>query len=58
MKKFIPYIIIVISIYLIFGFIKMQFNPMYLEEHVRGTFVLTAIAGIVVYFIKEQMDNL
>jgi hypothetical protein len=58
MKKFIPYIIIVVLIYLTFGFIKMQFNPIYLEEHVRGTFVLTAIVGIVLYFIKEKSDNL
>jgi hypothetical protein len=58
MKKFIPYIIIVVLIYLIFGFIKMQFNPIYLEENVRGTFVLTAIVGIALYFIKEKMDNL
>ena len=58
MKKFIPYIIIVVLIYLTFGFIKMQFNPVYLEEHVRGTFVLTAIVGIVLYFLKEKADNL
>lgn len=58
MKKFVPYIIIVVLIYLTFGFIKMQFNPLYLEERVRGAIIFTSIAGIALYFLKEKADNL
>ncbi len=58
MKKIIPYIIIVVLIYLTFGFIKMQFNPIYLEEHVRGTIILTCVVGIALYFLKKKADNL
>lgn len=53
MKKYIPYIAIPLIIYLVIGFVKMQFNPMYIAEAERGLIIFYSIAGIVIYRLRQ-----
>lgn len=53
MKKYIPYIAIPLIIYLVIGFIKMQFNPMYIPETERGLIILYSIGAIVIYRLNQ-----
>jgi hypothetical protein len=57
MKKYIPYIAIPLIIYLVIGFIKMQFNPVYIPEAERGLIVFYSIAGIVIYRLSKLDKN-
>jgi hypothetical protein len=61
MKKYIPYIVILLLTYLVGGFIRMQFNPAYWEKGARIGMVGTAacvmlIYPVVKYTIKEMKE--
>ena len=56
MKKYIPYIVILLSTYLVVGFIKMQFNPAYWGQTSRG--VLIGLTGglMLIYRISKLVE--
>lgn len=57
MKKYIPYIAIPLIIYLIMGFIKMQFNPAYWGQDARIQVVGFTFCVMLVYPIAKYMIN-
>ena len=57
MKKYIPYIVILLLIYLVVGFVKMQFNPIYWKAGERSSMLTVAFAAMTVYPIAKYMIN-
>ena len=53
MKKFIPYIVILILTYLVTGFIHMQFNPQYWTIDNRVGIVFCNICVMLLYTIVK-----
>lgn len=53
MKKFIPYILILILTYLVTGFIHMQFNPQYWTIDNRVGMVFCNICVMLLYGIGK-----
>ena len=61
MKKYIPYIVIVLMVYLLGGFIRMQFNPADWGQDVRikavcFTICLIGAYPVANYMIKEMKE--
>jgi uncharacterized alpha/beta hydrolase family protein len=56
MEKYIPYIVILLIVYLVLGFIKMQFNPQYWEQQTRGSFIIVVAGIMVIYRIFKLME--
>ena len=56
MKKCIPYIVIPLLIYLVVGFIKMQFNPAYWEQTSRGALIGLTGGLMIVYRISKLLE--
>ena len=57
MKKYIPYILILLITYLVGGFIRMQFNPAYWEQDARIAMLVTSAAIMVLYPIVKLIKN-
>lgn len=57
MKKYIPYIIILLITYLVMSFVKMQFNPAYWEKDARTAMIFTAGIIMIIYPIAKYMFN-
>lgn len=57
MKKYIPYIVILLLTYLVVAFVKMQFNPAYWKSGERVAMILTAVCAIVIYSIAKFTLN-
>jgi len=57
MKKYIPYIVILLLTYLVVGFIRMQFNPQYWTKDIRVGMVATAACIMIIYPIAKYMIN-
>ena len=55
MKKYIPYIVILLSTYLVGGFIRMQFNPAYWKQDARTAMIGTAAIIMLIYPIAKYM---
>jgi hypothetical protein len=53
MKKYIPYIVILLISYLMVAFVKMQFNPQYWKVGERGSMLLAAFGVMVIYPIVK-----
>ena len=49
MKKYIPYIVILLITYLVGGFIRMQFNPAYWEKDARIGMIFIAACIMLLY---------
>ena len=56
MKKYIPYIVILLLTYLVVGFIKMQFNPVYWKSSQRATMLMIAVCLMLIYRIIKFID--
>jgi hypothetical protein len=56
MKKYIPYIVILLIVYLVLGFIKMQFNPQYWEQQTRGSFIIVTGGLMLIHRIFKLME--
>ena len=56
MKKYIPYIAIPLLIYLVVGFIKMQFNPAYWEQTSRGVLIVLTVGLMLIYRISKLVE--
>ena len=57
MKKYIPYIVILLLTYLVGGFIRMQFNPAYWEKDARIGMIALAACVMLVYPIARMIIN-
>ena len=57
MKKYIPYIVILLLTYLVGGFIRMQFNPAYWEQDARIGMIALAACVMLVYPIARMIIN-
>ena len=55
MKKYIPYMVILLLTYLVVGFIKMQFNPAYWGQDARIKMIGTAACIMLIYPIAKFM---
>jgi hypothetical protein len=59
MKKYTPYIVILLMTYLVAGFIPMQFNPQYWTSDKRGGMIgVTAIIMIFYPVIKMIIKDM
>ncbi len=56
MKQYIPYIVILLITYLVLGFIKMQFNPVYWEQPARGALIGLTVGIMFLYRIFKLME--
>jgi hypothetical protein len=57
MKKYIPYIVIVLMVYLLGGFIRMQFNPAYWEKDARIGMICVDVCAMLIYTIVKFITN-
>ena len=57
MKKYIPYIVILLITYLVVGFVKMQFNPIYWKAGERVAMILTLLCSMMIYRLAKFMLN-
>ena len=57
MKKYIPYIVILILTYLVAGFIHMQFNPQYWTKDIRVGMLGVAVCIMLIYPIIKFIIN-
>ena len=55
MKKYIPYIVILLITYLAIAFVKMQFNPQYWTSGERASLILTYIGEMILYPLLKQI---
>jgi hypothetical protein len=59
MKKYLPYIVILLLTYLVAGFIRMQFNPAYWEKDARIAMIVISIGVMILYpIIKWQINEM
>ena len=59
MKKYIPYIVILLITYLVVGFVKMQFNPQYWTIDNREGMIGVAFAAMMIYpFVKGLINSI
>lgn len=56
MKKYIPYIVIPLITYLVAGFIRMQFNPVYWEKDARIALIVVSGGSMVIYRVFKLME--
>jgi hypothetical protein len=59
MKKYIPYVVILLLTYLAFGFINMEFNPKYWKQNERGMLIFLYLGASFIYSIIKvvKKDN-
>ena len=57
MKKYIPYIVILLLAYLVEGFIRMQFNPTYWEKDERIALIVVSGGSMIIYRIFKLMEE-
>ena len=57
MKKYIPYIVILLLTYLMVAFVKMQFNPAYWKSGERAGLLYTSLCAMIIYPIGKFMIN-
>jgi hypothetical protein len=56
MKQYIPYIVILLIVYLVAGFIRMQFNPAYWEQGARTAFIVVSGVSMIIHRIFKLME--
>ncbi len=56
MKKYIPYIVILLLTYFAAGFIRMQFNPAYWEKDARIALIVVSGGSMVMYRVFKLME--
>jgi len=56
MKQYIPYIVILLIVYLALGFIKMQFNPAYWEQELRGALIGLTGGIMITYRLSKLIE--
>ncbi len=56
MKKYIPYIVILLIAYLVLGFIKMQFNLQYWGQPARGALIGLTVGLMIIYRIYKLIE--
>jgi hypothetical protein len=54
MKKYTPYIVILILTYLAFGFVIMKFNPQYWKQDARGMLIFLYLGASCIYWILQM----
>jgi hypothetical protein len=57
MKKYIPYIVILLLTYLVAGFIRMQFNPAYWAQDARIGMIGVASCIMLLYPVARLAIN-
>ena len=57
MKKYIPYIVILLLTYLVIAFVKMQFNPVYWKSGERVAMILILLCSMMIYRLAKFMLN-
>ena len=55
MKKYIPYIVILLLTYLLIAFVKMQFNPAYWKTDERLGLLYASLCAMTMYPIVRFM---
>lgn len=55
MKKYIPYIVILLLTYLVVGFVKMQFNPAYWKISERVILLYIFLCATIIYSTAKVM---
>jgi hypothetical protein len=56
MKQYIPYIVILLIVYLVGGFVKMEFNPIYWGQPARGALIGLTGGIMIIYRIFKLME--
>ena len=56
MKKYIPYIAIILIAYFIAGFVRMQFNPTYWDKDSRIALIVVSGGSMVIYRVFKLME--
>jgi len=56
MKQYIPYIVIPLITYLVLGFVKMQFNPVYWDLPSRGALIGLTGGIMIIHRIFKLME--
>jgi hypothetical protein len=56
MKQYIPYIVILLIVYLVGGFVRMQFNPAYWVKDARIALIIVSGGSMIIYRISKLIE--
>ena len=56
MKTYIPYIVILLIVYFIAGFIRMQFNPAYWDKDSRIALIVVLGGSMIIYRLSKLIE--
>jgi hypothetical protein len=56
MKQYIPYIVILLIVYLVGGFVRMEFNPSYWVKDARIALIVVSGGSMIIYRISKLME--
>jgi hypothetical protein len=56
MKKYVPYIVIPLITYLVGGFIRMQFNPVYWVKDARIALIVVSGVSMIIHRLFKLME--
>ena len=56
MKQYIPYIVILLIVYLVGGFVRMEFNPVYWVKDARIALIVVSGVSMLIYKLSKLME--
>ncbi len=56
MKTYIPYIAILVITYLVVGFVRMEFNPVYWVKGARIALIIVSGVSMIIYRIFKLIE--
>lgn len=56
MKQYIPYIVILLIVYLVGGFVRMEFNPAYWVKDARIALIVVSGGSMIIYRIFKLIE--
>jgi hypothetical protein len=56
MKQYIPYIVILLIAYLVVGFVRMEFNPVYWVKEARIALIVVSGVSMIIYKLSKLIE--